>query len=91
MMQMLQSDSLTGGSEQHSLCASPTCCRHGREGERPNPGYCPAWCCDRGSGPSAAPLLALEGSAAGGGAASQRVVGMLQRQMKADNGVLSYS
>lgn len=84
MMQVLQSDKLTCGSEHQFSCASPTCCRHGREGERPNPGYCPAWCCDRDSGPSAAPLLALEGSAAAEGAASQRVVGMLQRQMEAD-------
>lgn len=91
---MLQYDNLTlkcHWTEQHSSCAAPTCCRHDRGGERPNPDYCPAWCCDRGSGPSAAPLLASAGSAAAEGAASQRVAGMLQGQVEADkwNSIIS--
>lgn len=77
--QMLQYDNLT----LRSHGAAPTCCRRDRGGERPSPGYCPAWCCDRGSGPSAAPLLAAAASAAAEEAASQRVAGTLQ-QMKAE-------
>lgn len=56
----------------------PTCCRRDRGGGRPSPGCCPALCCDRGSGPSAAPPLASAGSAAAEGAASQRAAGKLQ-------------
>lgn len=76
---MLQYDNLT----LRSHVAAPTCCRRDRGGERLSPGYCPAWCCDRGSGPSAAPLLAAAASAAAAGAASQRVASTLQ-QIKAD-------
>lgn len=85
---MLQSDNLAlslqgpEGPEQHASCAVPTCCRRDRGGERPSPGYCPAWCCDRGSGPSAAPLLVAAGSAAAAGAASQTVAGTLQGKLK---------
>lgn len=55
-----------------------TCCRRDRAKERLSPGYCPAWCYDRGSGLSAAPLLASAGSVTFEEAASQRVAGMLQ-------------
>lgn len=72
------------GPEQHAGCAALTCCRHDRGEETPSPGYCPAWCCDRGSGPSAAPLLAAAGSAAVEGAASQKGADTLQGQIKAD-------
>lgn len=72
------------GPEQHASCAALTCCRHDRGGETPSPGYCPAWCCDRGSGPSAARLLAAAGSAAVEGAASQKGAGTLQGRTKAD-------
>lgn len=57
-----------------------TCCRRDPAEERLSPGYCPAWCCDRGSGPSAAPLLASAGSVTFEAAASQREAGTLQGQ-----------
>lgn len=67
---------------QHASFAVPTCCRRDQGGERPSPGYCPAWCYDKGSGPSAAPLLAGAGCAVDEGAASQKEAGMLQIERK---------
>lgn len=46
-----------------------TCCRRDRGEERLSPGYCPAWCYGKGSGPSAARLLAAAGCAVVEGAA----------------------
>ena len=68
--------------EQYASCAVQTCCRHDRGGERPSPGYCPSWCYDTGSGPSAAPPLAAAGSAAAVGAASQTAAGTLHGKSK---------
>lgn len=74
-------------TEEYFSPKVPTCCRRDRAEGRLSPGYCPAWCCDRGSGPSAAPLLASAGSVTFEEAASQRVAGMLQGQ----RGVVSLS
>lgn len=75
---MLQCDEAAGLFHAAQRSDRPTCCRRGRGGETQSPGCCPAWCCDRGSGPSAAPPLASAGSAAAEGAASRREAGRLQ-------------
>lgn len=70
--------------EPHDSFAVPTCYKHDQGAERLSPGCCPAWCYDRGSGPSAAPLLAAAKSATAVEAASQTVAGMLQGVIKTD-------